>query len=216
MENGVLAQSTTSSPGEVVSSANPMYMEDASRFSSTNAEGLGRGLGAFADGIGKLNLYNSMAAANFEEARRRAIDNHRRAVENTFALRQINEQYRESQLRHRASTIATLQTSKPAVHATSPIDPITGAIQWPEPLMANAYSAFRDQLERQFSQPTAGQVDTGQQQVQDATRAMQQQLKTRIRQMSPSDYVTAKKFIDGLAQAYESQLARQSDALGVR
>jgi hypothetical protein len=40
--------------------------------------------------------------------------------------------------------------------------------------------------------------------------------KTRIRQMSPSDYVTAKKFIDGLAQAYESQLARQSDALGVR
>src|SRR5262245_53420555 len=57
-------------------------------FSSTNMEGLGRGLGAFANGIGQMNLNNSIAAANFQEARRRAIENRRFAVESYFALRQ--------------------------------------------------------------------------------------------------------------------------------
>jgi hypothetical protein len=193
-----------------------VYVEEGSRFSSTNAEGLGRGLGAFADGIGKMNLYNSMAAANFEEARRRGIENHKRSVESMFALKQINQQYREAQIRRRPNMIASDQASKPAVPATSPVDSITGTIQWPEPLMAGAYAALRDQLERQFSVRTDATAAGTEQDVKETTRAMQQQLKIRIRQMSPSDYVAAKKFIDALPQAYESRMARQLEALAVR
>src|SRR5262245_46607398 len=107
------SRSTAVPQNQLLVAPNPLYPDYyGSRFSSTNAEGLGRGLGAFANGIGEMNLYNSMAAANFEEARRRAIENRRMAVENYFAMRRINEEYREGQLHRRGTMIYTPQADK--------------------------------------------------------------------------------------------------------
>jgi hypothetical protein len=226
MQNCVVAQDATTSGNAVGSRANslvvaaPVYRERyTEHFSSTNAEGLGRGLGAFASGIGEMNLYNSMAAANLEESRRRAIENRRLAVENYFAMRRINAEYRESQLHRKGSMIYTGQASERARPTANQIDDLTGAIQWPKPLQGRAYSSSRKQLELQFAHLTetrSRQSAFARQRVQQVTRGMKEQLKTEIRQMSPSDYVTAKKFIDGLADEYESRLARRSERLAAR
>jgi hypothetical protein len=221
----VLAQEGAQ-PGVALSRANsiivaptPMYSDyHMPYFSSTNGEGLGRGLGALVHGIGQMNLYNSMAAANFEEARRRSIENRRLSVETYFSLRRTNEQYREAQLRSRPK-IHTAQVNEPARPMPNRIDLVTGAIQWPKPLQAGAYSTARQQLESLFSLRSETNTDQGAvrwQHVQELTQAMKHQLKTEIHAMSPSDYVTAKKFIEGLADDYESRSARRPEQLAAR
>jgi hypothetical protein len=208
----------------------PVPIDDdfyASHFSSTHYEGLGRGLEAIGEGVGKMNLYNSVAAANFEEARRRAIENHRLYVENYYAMKRMNQEYRESQVRRRGSTIYTPEVSKgerpnasqPVVRRTSPVpvDQLTGAIEWPEPLRGPEYSHYRRQLESRLADRTAAnQTATARRQVHNATWYMKEQLRSQIRKMSSSDYLTAKKFIDNLAREFDWRFRRESQRLAAR
>jgi hypothetical protein len=219
--NSVLAQDATNSrstatrDNPLVVTATPGYLDYyGSRFSSTNAEGLGRGLGAFANGIGEMNLKNSMAAANFEEARRRAIENRRMAVENYFAMRRINEEYRVAQLHRRGTMIYTTQADKAEQASAYRAKPATSTINWPEELLGPEYSAYRKQLESRFARRAA--TASSQRTVKQVTQAMKDRLKTQIHYMDSGDYVAAKKFLDDLVYQYDSRLANGSEPVASR
>ena len=56
------------------------------------------GLGSAAQGIGAYNYYTAGAIRELEDARALAIDNHRQAVQNWYALKRLNRQERAHKL----------------------------------------------------------------------------------------------------------------------
>jgi hypothetical protein len=188
-------------------------------FSSTNAEGLGRGLGAFANGIGQMNLNNSIAAANFQEARRRAIENRRVAVENYFALQRLNEEYREAQLHRRRNQLSTepsdAAATRPVIRA---FDRTSKTVRWPEPLLSEEFDGHRERVETLLAaqrESKSGLSLARQRQLQGIVEDMRELLRTHVRDMNSDDYVAAKRFIDDLAAAIEPN-ARSSERLAGR
>jgi len=78
------------------------------------------------------------------------------------------------------------------------LDPVAGKIYWPEILQNDEFLAERIQLDSLFSSQNLSASK-----VKELTDQMDEKLKGMIGQLSPAEYVSTKKFIQGLA--YEPQ-----------
>ena len=180
-------------------------------FSSTPMESAQRGYASVLRAQGQYQLDASKAAVNYEQARQQYIENKQKWTETYWKRkregeaerakdyeekRAVRDRYRKSQDR-----LQTSQTSQPNRMTHAEFDSNTGKIDWPEPLKSDAFAVHRQQLENEFALRAQTQI-TPQlaEDIRDSTNQLRDVLKRNIRKMSPSDYISARQFIDRLAQ----------------
>jgi hypothetical protein len=173
--------------------------------SSTLEEGIQRGYADVVRSQGMANLLNSQAAKEYEQARRDYIDNRLKATQTYFEMRQTNDESRKAR---RSSPLSYEQYVRlaredaPRPLTTSQLDPLTGYINWPEPLTKTEYAPLRKTVEKLFRDRASGYSTYGS--IQAACEEFAKQLKADLSKFPPNDYLACKKFIDSLAYAARS------------
>jgi hypothetical protein len=210
---GVLAQAQVLTPGGSTPPYVPPPYYGGNLYpvqTSTPIEGIAHGLADVIRSIGDANLSNSAAAINISEARRREIENRKQWTETYFALRDVNRQYREAEIKRQRGNpedwIRYARAGKPKALGNRDLDVVTGEIRWPILLTGKDFDAQRVQLEKLFANRAYRGV-MGADDFLSAGRLsgeMLASLKGRIRDYPPQKYVAAKRFLESLT--YEAGL----------
>ncbi len=175
------------------------------------------GLGSAAQGIGAYNYYTAGAIRELEDARALAIDNHRQAVQNWYALKRLNRQERAHKLDPLTpeQLAAVIEWQRPDRLASFQYNPATGQLYWPVALQGEVYESEREALQYAFETRTSrdsGSDSVFYSQVRRTTEGMLAKLKDRIDHFSPNEFAAARRFLIGiryeaLAPADATQLA---------
>ncbi|MEQ9066957.1 MAG: hypothetical protein RLO18_09540, partial [Gimesia chilikensis] len=84
--------------------------------------------------------------------------------------------------------------------SASQLNPATGEIAWPEAEMGEEYKDSRDKMQELFKlRDSTGATSEISQEIYDEAQVMKNQLRGQIRDMVPNDYLSARRFIEGLA-----------------
>lgn len=183
---------------------------------STAAEGYGRGAAAVIDAAGQYNLNTSQAAINYQQAYRMSLENSVTNAETFFAKRRINESYRESKRTPPPSQETLAERAKQGVPARlnpEQFEATFGTLFWPAAFDDARFAVDRTQLDRLMSDREA-QAGVGSQHYREVvatTDALQAELQTMIDEISPTEYVQAKKFLNSVA--YEARFAPNAEGL---
>lgn len=178
--------------------------------SSTLAEGFQRGLADIIRADGQYNRDTSIANINNQEAYSRYLDNQVKKVDTYFAKRQRNNSYRAQMRRPRAMP----ETYRRIARAAAPkrlcpqhVDHAMGMIYWPEVLTWECFTPYREAVDVVFAQrgPTDGLGSQPARDIERYSDMMVCRLKNLVRELSPSEYVAARRFLDSLA--YEARFA---------
>ncbi len=152
---------------------------------------------------GQYNLMTSAADINFEEARSRYIDNKKKWTENYYQMR---EQYQASEAakfarnKHAPETLARAAASGlPRELGPDVLDPLTGAITWPETLLGKEFDDERKEIEQLFElrAKTTHAAGTSEK-IRAATKQMSDKLRANIQAIPASEYIAARKLLDSL------------------
>ncbi len=130
----------------------PLYPDPYYR-PATVAESHARGLADVIRSAGAANLLNSEAAKNYEDARKKYIDNRLHGTEAYFQMRQMNRQYRYEERGPRPTQqdiIRYVNDRKPDRLTGSELDPLTGQITWPSLLLKDEFETDREAIEQLF------------------------------------------------------------------
>ena len=171
---------------------------------STAAEGAMRGMADVTRSAGAANLMNSQAAGHWEDARSKYIANRQYGADTYFAMRASNKAARDAERGPRKThedLVRYSQARIPDRLSPSELDPLTGQIGWPTVLRDDQFAQYRDALDKLYDQRSAagGYLDTSQRaEVKRLTSYMKDELKKNINSYSSTEYLQAKKFIQGL------------------
>ena len=188
----------------------PVVYDSYSYHASTLEEGAARGLANIIASAGAGNYYHSQAARNYQEAVSRYLDNRLKAQQTYFEMRKYNREYRTAERGPRPTSEQMARFARdraPDRLGTSELNPITGQIFWPEILEDEAFRDQRERLDDLFALRARYHGQIGPDQYLDLRRtvkSMDAQLKARITEYPPTDYVKAKNIIESLA--YEASL----------
>ena len=181
---------------------------------STVAEGRGRAMSDVIRARGQYQMDSAQARVTRSEARSRELDNHLKAGQTYFAMRNMNREQRfgtaEDKYAHKRANeekyFRHAQKGSPDQLSSRQLDPITGKINWPFSLMDEKYAPYRQELDKQFDAwARGGGYPTYEvyKQVRKASGEMLALLKKDIKTMETKDYLQAKNFINALAHQVE-------------
>ncbi len=176
---------------------------------STAEEGYLRGMADVARVHAQANLDNSAAAVNYSVARQNEIQNRSRWTQTYFEMRRMNRAYRAEERGPPPSMqdlVRYAQVGKPERLRPSQLDCVSGRIQWPLLLQREEFAQGRAELEAVFA-ARAQQGGIGVDdylKIRQTTDQMKAELKAELRQVPPSQYEIAKRFLESLA--YEADL----------
>jgi hypothetical protein len=164
------------------------------------------GARGLADIIRSQGLYNSLTGqglVNLAQAERQFIENRRAAVENYFAVREINRQYRMKERGRRGTFedwVRYAQAGAPARLSPSELDHVSGRICWPVLLKADLFANYRGELEKLFAfRAVSGQLSTDEfLRIDELTRGLASELQARVALLPPQEYMRAKRFVQSL------------------
>jgi hypothetical protein len=184
--------------------------------SSTAAEGYLRGRASVIDAAGQYNLNTSQAAINYEQAYRASLENSVTNAETFFAKRRINESYRESKQGPAPSQETLADRARQGVPGRlnpEQYEPTFGTLYWPAAFDDARFSATRTQLDRLMADRDAqgGVGSHHYRDVVETTDALKEELRGMIDELSPTEYVQAKKFLNSVA--YEARFAPAAEGL---
>jgi len=174
------------------------------RHSSTYEEGVLRGAADYIRGVGDYNYQSSLAAINYEEARRRYMQNRVQYVKDYFERRRINREAREYERGPRLTAEqlkAIARQARPQPLAAHQFDPATKSVLWPAALQGEEFAAARNAVDaaiKKWRGANAGAGGVVHRTVKAAVAEMRGTLKTKIRSMGPAEYMAAKKFLRSL------------------
>jgi hypothetical protein len=163
-----------------------------------------RGMADVTRSAGAANLMNSQAAGYWQDATRKYIENRDYAAKTYFDMRAQNNAARAAERGPRPTQedlVRYSQSRMPDRLSPSELDPLTGQIGWPPVLRDDQYKQYRDALETLYDQRSAagGYLNTSQRaEVKRLTSYMKDDLKQNINAYSSTEYLQAKKFIEGL------------------
>jgi len=172
-------------------------------FSSTIVEGAQRGHADVLRAQGERALLGTKALINFEIARSMYIDNKKKWTETYLERKRMGEAARTEHYAKKRASIDKYRASRtsntPARLTVSQIDPSTGRISWPSALQKAQFSASRKELDELFvlrahTNSVVGLTDK----IYAESRSMQASLKSKIKNIPATDYISARKFLDGL------------------
>jgi hypothetical protein len=184
------------------------YDYSAGYGSSTYEEGVQRGFADVVRSAGAANLMNSEAAKNYEDARKKYIENRLQATETYFEMRRANQESRAALRPRPLSTeqyVRLARQQAPERLSVSQLDPLSGTIGWPRVLMADRYKEDRELLQTLFKERARG-VAHNYEEIREACDALLAKLKADTAKIGANDFIRAKNFVDSLS--YEVRLAQ--------
>jgi hypothetical protein len=195
----------------------PVGISDVGPIATDAGSGL-YGMGKFARGVGEYNYNTARAIREIEEARARAIQNHKLAVETWFDLKRQNKQFRAAELAPLSAEQLSrvIEAQRPDRLTVAQYNPVTGKLFWPAALLGDAFASEREALEHGFQSRTSrdgGPDSAFHSQVRQTTGQMLAKLRDRIDRFSPNEFMAAKKFLVGLR--YEAQTPASATALAM-
>ncbi len=157
---------------------------------------------------GEYNYLTSQAAVFGAQARALQLQNARDYVQTYFDLRRANRTYRLLERGPRAGPEAWVryaQSGRPDRLSPAEFDAITGRISWPILLQADEFAKPRAELEALFAtRADLGGINTwGYLRIDQMAKALLEQLKLRVADFPPQDYIQARRFLEALA--YEAK-----------
>ncbi len=179
---------------------------------STTAEGYLRGRAAVIESMGHYNYNTSLALINREEARRLYMLNREQAVETRFAMRVANIQFRKS-LRtpiDQEKAVRFNQSRVPKRLTADQLNSASGSINWPTALAGADFAKQRELLESLFLARSAGTNGLNgemRRDVETTVGSMRKEMKQRIGDMDPSEYLAVRSFL--LSMAYEARFTAE-------
>ncbi|WP_146115697.1 MULTISPECIES: hypothetical protein [Pirellulaceae] len=172
---------------------------------STAAEGYQRGLADVVRSQGQYNLDTSRANVNQQEANAAYIENRNRAQEVWFDMRRRNDAFRAEQAGPRVTSEQIFRINAqraPKRLNDDQIDPVTGELHWPLLLTSMIYTPYREVIDAGFEnrhQKGSFSDFDAHQTVVKAVDSMYDELKKRIRDYEPQQYIDANRFMEALS-----------------
>ena len=175
---------------------------------------------------GQAQLDRSKALVNYQDAQSQYLDNQKKLAETYVSVQKSQRAYnqeraameKERQAKLEAERQQRVEANKKrneeggsvyyepgfsqsdATLSASQLNPATGKISWPEALMGDEYKASRDKMQELFSlRDSTGATTEISQEIYDEAQVMKNQLRGQIRDMVPNEYLSARRFIEGLA-----------------
>jgi hypothetical protein len=163
--------------------------------------------------MGESRLANSAAAVNLQQARRMAVENREEAIRSYYRAKQINAEYRKSNLRPASRRSETTTASHSGTRSAPVIEVLDaiGTVAWPEALQRPCFARHRLGIER-IVQGTTGE---SQEELTLLCSDLKAELKQRIREFSPSEYIAAKRFTEAIARGSFDDLTRGDLVVGI-
>jgi hypothetical protein len=177
---------------------------------ATPAGSILEGLAQVVRAQGDYNLATSAAAVNWTTATRQSIQNEKDYVEAYFAIRAYNRQIREAEYARESQLTQNWLRFHPSMKPTrltsSELDPVSGNINWPLLLLKDDLTSQRQAVQQAFSERHRMGVMNynNYRAVQQITNRWFVELLDAIQELSPTEYIQAKKFIEALI--YEASL----------
>ena len=174
------------------------------RTAQTRAESYAYGLSDVTRARSQANLTNSEALSTLSDVRGKEIQNNVDYTNMYFERRRINEQWKESQRRPRATNEDLVRYAKdgmPDRSSGTQIDSITGELAWPMALQAPEFATYRADLDALFNQRAATGSVMGRDaylKTRDTCDLFLDALKAQIRDIEPDMYMEGKKFLETL------------------
>ncbi len=153
---------------------------------------------------GEYNALTAQAGVNYEEARSRYLDNKKKWWQNYIQGQEAHTKMmaeKHARERHSPEALAfAASSSVPRPLSSDALDPVTGAISWPDLLLADQSAADRKELEQLFelrakTTQTAGTSEA----IRAAAAKMTALLRKDVQTVPANEYMAARKFLDGLA-----------------
>jgi hypothetical protein len=169
---------------------------------STVEQGVLDGYAAVISSAGQANYFDSLAAINYQDARSRSIQNNKAYVESYFYMKQVNTSARRPVRLSTEQLTVIAKDAAPDRLAPQDYDSTLGRLHWPAVLLADLFAPERDALERMFRNRSPGDsgADTAfYSDVKQLTTDMQLKLGDHIKELDPAQYISAKKFLQGVA-----------------
>ncbi|WP_153556523.1 hypothetical protein [Roseimaritima sediminicola] len=184
---------------------------------STAEEGMLRGAAAFVEAAGKGNYYHSIAAMNYQEAYRRAIENTVHRAEAYYARRDLwsdhQERYRRKPLDMEGYEKLAAARS-PARLTGDQYNPESGAIRWPYPLDSAVFAEHRKRVEGLLSDRSVDNSGWGSRNFEMIRRevaAMKEVLEAGRQTLDLNSYINALEFLESVE--WEGRFAPGPDGL---
>src|SRR5579872_3279977 len=151
---------------------------------------------------GQYNAMTAQGMVSYEEARSKYIDNVNRWTQAYFQMREANDAYQRQKFartKHSRETLAMVAASDVPLRLSSyDLDPISGKINWPAPLLEAQYDGLRSDLDQLFAtRATTSQTGTSAP-IHEDIRQLRDALRSNIETMPANDYIAARKFLDSL------------------
>ncbi|GAB6165120.1 hypothetical protein JCM19992_11200 [Thermostilla marina] len=164
----------------------------------------------------QANFIKSLAAARQSEAQRLAtmeqtrglrIDNSLKACKTYYDRRQVRDAYVSLQVKSQASpsdskhAAPVQQTAAVRMQGLTPaeVDSVTRQLKWPAALLDARYAKLRNELQALYAARKPSDCGVGSDyyvKVRNVTDRLKTALRSQIRELSPSDYMAARKFLD--------------------
>jgi hypothetical protein len=152
---------------------------------------------------GSYNLSTSAAVVNMTQAQKQEIENHQQYTNTYFDMRATNKAARAAEEGPRVTAEQVARMAHEA--APKPLSPgemndVTGKLNWPEALQMDIFATDRKKLEELFvSSSQMGSMNyADQSQARTIINDMNKTLKTQVKSIPGTVYVTCKKFLEGL------------------
>lgn len=168
---------------------------------STEAEGVQRGFADIVRSAGAANLMNSAAAKNYEDARKKYIENRLQATETFFEMRRVNQESRDAKRPRPLSTeqyVRLARQQAPERLSVSQLDPLSGTINWPGVLRDEKFKADREAIELLFKERSRG-ITSNSRAIGDACQALLDRLKPEAETLSANEFIRVRRFVESLA-----------------
>jgi hypothetical protein len=201
------------SPPSITEEVGPVYGLGWGYGPSTAAESWYRGYADLVRAWGQNNYYNSVAQVYWEEAREKAIANRTARVEQFFALRNFNEQQRFGAIAKRRLSkerlVALSRKAAPQRLAEEHWDAAADGLAWPTALKGDSFAASSARLDELFRVRRLDGLDEAQHnEIDGLVKEMTEALKGMVRQVKPSEYAAAKRFLTSVGYEANFELPR--------
>jgi hypothetical protein len=189
----------------------PVVMHHA----STAQEGFFRGLADLRRAIGEFNYNTSLALINREEAIRLRLVNQKQYANDFFEKRAINRAAREEERRTPPTQEDLARYAKkrlPERLASYEYHRISGRLTWPAVFQRAEYDAVRHAIDQAVAERTVDNSGVGSanyERIKNLTAAMNAKLRSEVDELSTSESIRARKFLQSLA--YEARFPLSVD-----
>lgn len=192
-------------PLDLVGSGETFSYVDSPGYTPTMEEGGFRGMAEFARGMGDFNYLSAEATKSHEQARSLNLDNRMKWLQHYWEAKRMNHENTLGQVKRFTTEqmAAIARKDAPPRLASHQYEPFNGRLVWPAALKTEQFAEHRAALNDLFAKRTTH--DVGKESdfhlaVSELTNEMGQMLQQQIDQLSPQQYMVAKRFITGLEQ----------------